>query len=146
MNILFFLTPKENVAYVYSDYSLRQVLEKMEFHRYASIPIIDPDGRYVGTVTEGDLLWAFKEHHITDLKSMEDITVMQIRRRMNNHAVHTSVDIEDLVGNAMNQNFVPVTDDRGVFIGIVTRKQIIIFLYEQYLKQKEGRTDGKKEF
>ena len=30
MNIMFFLTPKSNVAYIYSDYSLRQALEKME--------------------------------------------------------------------------------------------------------------------
>ena len=32
MNILFFLTPKNEVAYVDEDDSLRQVLEKMEYH------------------------------------------------------------------------------------------------------------------
>ena len=34
MNILFFLTPKSDVAYVEEDDSLRQVLEKMEHHGY----------------------------------------------------------------------------------------------------------------
>ena len=38
MNIMFFLTPKSNVAYIYDDYSLRQALEKMEYHRYSAIP------------------------------------------------------------------------------------------------------------
>ena len=51
LNILFFLTPKSEVAYVTNEYSLRQVLEKMEFHRYSSIPMLDRNGRYVGTIT-----------------------------------------------------------------------------------------------
>ena len=56
MNIMFFLTPKSNVAYIYDDYSLRQALEKMEYHQYSAIPMIDRRGHYVGTLTEGDLL------------------------------------------------------------------------------------------
>ncbi len=58
MNILFFLTPKSEVAYIYDDDTLRQALEKMEYHRYTAVPIIDhKDGTYIGTITEGDLLW-----------------------------------------------------------------------------------------
>lgn len=57
MNILFFLTPKEEVAYIYDTDSLRQALEKMEHHSFAAVPIISrADGHYVGTLTEGDLL------------------------------------------------------------------------------------------
>ena len=33
--------------------------------------------------------------------------------------------MDELYELAMNQNFVPVTDDEGIFIGIVTRKNII---------------------
>ena len=53
MNVLFFITPKSEVAYLYEDYSLRQALEKMEHYRYSAIPIIDRNGCYVGTMTEG---------------------------------------------------------------------------------------------
>ena len=56
MNILFFLTPKKEVAYVEETDTLRQVLEKMEYHGYSAIPLLSEDGRYIGTVTEGDLL------------------------------------------------------------------------------------------
>ncbi len=38
MNILFFLKPKSEVAYVHDYGTLRQVLETMEYHKYASIP------------------------------------------------------------------------------------------------------------
>ena len=47
MNILFFLTPKSDVAYIYDSYSLRQVLEKMEYHKYSCIPVISENGKYV---------------------------------------------------------------------------------------------------
>ena len=39
--------------------------------------------------------------------------------------------MEHLVASAMNQNFVPVVDDLGNFIGIVTRKDIIRYLSHQ---------------
>ena len=55
MNILFFLTPKSEVAYLYDDQTLRQALEIMEHHRYTAIPMISRLGKYIGTITEGDL-------------------------------------------------------------------------------------------
>ena len=69
MNILFFLTPKSDVAYIYDTFSLRQVLEKMEYHRYSCIPIIGENGKYVGTITEGDLLWGLKSRGDLNLKA-----------------------------------------------------------------------------
>ena len=56
MNILFFLTPKEKVSHIFNDDTLRQVVEKMEFHGYSAIPLLDKEGKYIGTITEGDLL------------------------------------------------------------------------------------------
>ena len=40
MNILFFLSPKQDLMYVYDDFTLRQTLEKWENNRYASIPVL----------------------------------------------------------------------------------------------------------
>ena len=56
MNILFFLKPKSEVAFIYDHSTLRQVLETMEFHKYASIPMLNKAGEYVGTMTEGSPL------------------------------------------------------------------------------------------
>ena len=39
---------------------MRQALERMKYHRYAAIPIIDDGGKYVGTLTEDDLHWEMK--------------------------------------------------------------------------------------
>ena len=116
MNIMFFLTPKSDVAYIYNDYSLRQALEKMEYHKYSAIPIIDRKGCYVGTITEGDLLWYIKNEEDLSLKDAEDVAVMSIPRRMDNLPVHVDSNMEDLISKALNQNFVPVIDDHNVFI------------------------------
>ena len=53
MNILFFLTPKSEVAYINDDDTLRQALETMEFHKYAAVPIVNRQGRYIGTLMRG---------------------------------------------------------------------------------------------
>ena len=110
MNILFFLTPKNEVAYVENDDTLRQVLEKIEYHKYTAIPMLNKNGKYVGTVTEGDLLRYIKEKWFLNM--------------------------EDLVDTAMKQNFVPVLDDADNFIGIVRRSDILKYCYKQ---SKAGR-------
>lgn len=99
MNILFFLTPKSEVAYIYEDYTIRQALEKMEYHKYSAIPIISKDGKYVGTITEGDFLWTLKNDLNLDLKGLEDVPVTDINRKMDNSPVSINADIEDLVIN-----------------------------------------------
>lgn len=134
MNILFFLTPKKDVAYVFNDDTLRQVIEKMEFHKYSCIPMISIDGKYVGTITEGDLLWGIKNQWNLNLREAEEIPITKIARRTDYQPVHIECNMEDLMDKAMNQNFVPVVDDQNNFIGIITRKDLIQYCYRKMEK------------
>lgn len=136
MNIAYFLIPKSSVAYLYDDCTFRQGLEKMRHRGYAAIPVISRDGRYVGTVSEGDFLWRILEPGASGQDgsfSMRDMERLQIRDilKSDRPPVRITVSMEDLVTSAMKQNFVPVVDDLGSFIGIVTRKDIIRYLSEQ---------------
>lgn len=131
MNILFFITPKEEVAFIYDDDSIRQVMEKMYHHRYSSVPMLSKDGKYVGTITEGDLLWGLKEFNLFSLKDTEDCPVTVFQRKHHYLPVHIETDMEDLIEKAMNQNYVPVVDDEGYFIGIIRRKEIIQYCYSK---------------
>ena len=117
---------------MYDDYSLRQELEKMEHHRYSAVPIINRKGNYVGTITEGDMLWNVKDKYLLDLHKAEDIPLAQIKRRWYNDPINVNCEIEDLVMTSMNQNFVPVIDDNQIFIGIIKRKDIIQYCYNCY--------------
>lgn len=136
MNVLFFLTPKSEVAHLHDDWTLRQAIEKLERSGYTAVPLIDRKGHYIGTVTEGDILWMLKKRYDMNLKSAEGVSVLAVERRMNFHPVSINASMEDLVQMSMNQNFVPVIDDNRIFIGIVTRKDIIRFCYEGYMKNK----------
>ena len=95
MNILFFLTPKSDVAYIFEDETLRQTVEKMEHRKFSCIPILNKEGKYTGTISEGDLLWGIKRLNIniTDLKEMEDVSIMAIPRRATYKPVHADADM-----------------------------------------------------
>ncbi len=141
MNVLFFLTPKSEVSYLRNDWTLRQAIEKLERSGYTGIPMIDREGRYVGTVTEGDILWTLKKRYDMNLKAAENIPITSIERRLQTRAVSIDASMEDLVQLALNQNFVPVIDDKEIFIGIVTRKDIIRFCYERYVQKEKGSVE-----
>lgn len=115
MNILFFLTPKSDVAYIFEDETLRQTVEKMEHRKFSCIPLLSMDGRYTGTISEGDILWGIRRLNInsTDLKEMENVSIMAIPRRATYKPVHADADMEDLLDRAINQNYVPVVDEIG---------------------------------
>ena len=132
MNILFFLSPKQDLMYVYDDFTLRQTLEKWENNRYASIPVLNRQGRYVGTLTEGDILWGLKKFHGLDLEAAEDIPISAFPHKRDYKAVTVTTDMPSLLQAAIDQNFVPVVDDRNVFIGMVRRTVILRDVYNKY--------------
>ena len=121
MNLLFFLTPKATCCYLYADYTLRQAMERMEHSGYSALPIL----------TEGDLLWATKKLCCMDFRDTEEHSIMEIAHRRDNLPVSVSTDMQDLLVKATDQNFVPVVDDKGDFIGIVTRRAIMRYFLEQ---------------
>ncbi|ENZ01316.1 CBS domain-containing protein [Clostridium thermobutyricum] len=135
MNIAFFLTPKNEVICENLEATMRQVMERMEHHGYTAIPIIDKSGRYVSTITEGDLLWKLKNTPELNFKNTESVKVKDIKTRRTHKSVSINANIESLISLAVNQNFVPVVDDEGIFIGIIKRSDIIEFCYKE-IKEK----------
>lgn len=125
MNIAFFLLPKQEVVCLSTEATLRQTLERMEHHRYTSVPILDRDGCYAGTVTEGDLLWYMKNNPELTFEQTHRVKLSDVQLRLAHRAVRIDANMEDLVSLAKLQNFVPVIDDMNRFIGIVRRSDII---------------------
>ena len=134
-SILFFLTPKAMCAYLYDDFTIRQALEKMEVAGYTSIPILSRKGEYRGTLTEGDLLWAMKNMCNMDMRQAEARRITEISRRKNYMPVRITASMQDLIERASQQNFVPVVDDYGAFIGLIPRKAIIQYLQDRLFRE-----------
>ncbi len=124
-NVLFLLTPKNQVACLVETMNVRQALEKMKAHGYMAIPLISSNGEYIGTISEGDLLWYIEKNGTFDYRKMEDTKITDLLRKGRAPAVKVDAGIEEVVENIVNYNFIPVVDDRNVLMGIVTRRRVL---------------------
>ncbi len=128
MNVAFLLTPKSEVVMLTNTMTLRQAMEKMEYYKFSAVPVLDKYGRYDYTLSEGDILWYIKEHmnlHM-NLKDLEKVRLGSIKRSRSIEAVSINASYNHVVEMTRFQNFVPVVDDAGIFIGIVKRSDIMM--------------------
>ena len=139
MNILRFMIPKSSVEYIEKSNTVRQALEKMRYHRYVAIPVLDEDGIYLGTLRNDDLFSYFLDNGTFDFKAAEHDSVMSILDKEYSKPLYHNASVEELIDNVKEHNFVPVVDDRGCFIGIVLRRDILNFLFKCY---EEGQKRG----
>ncbi|MDO5411216.1 MAG: CBS domain-containing protein [Lachnospiraceae bacterium] len=136
MNILFFLTPKSEVAYVSTDSTLQETLDIMEQYRYSVVPMIDREGRYSGIITEGDLLYNMKNSFSCSIEQISRTPISLLDTRRNYSPVSIDATLEEVFKKSMQQNFVPVVDDDNIFIGLVKRRDIIQYFYNKYIHEK----------
>ena len=129
MNIIEFIKPVGEVEFVYEDQTLLEALDKMEGPRFTSIPILKRDGGYAGTITEGDLLWFMRRKLDFQLKKADRVRVSDIPRHRDYEPVRLSANMDELIIKASNENFVPVLNENGKFVGIVTRKTILNYFF-----------------
>ncbi len=137
MNIPLLLQQKSTLAYLYDFNTIRQGLEKMKAHGYTAIPVLAKDGSYVGTVSEGDFLWHMINQDSGVLKEQEEYEISRIIRKNWNPAVRISATMDELLLRVMEQNFVPVVDDRNFFMGIITRKAVLEYFYQKLCEKKQ---------
>ena len=128
MNIFFFLKPKVEVSYLTENCSVQQAMQDMLRSGFTAIPVVNAKGTYVGTITEGDFLRLVLHY---PKEKLEQLTVGQVELRVHHRSVSIDAKLEDMVELVTEQNFVPVVDGRGMFCGIVTRRDVITYLYEQ---------------
>ena len=132
MNIMRFVVPKSLVEYVTADNTVRQALEKMRYHRYVAIPVIDDEGKYVGTLRNDDIFSYFLDSDGFSTRSAERDKVSELLDRNYSPPVYHNASMDELIEKVKEHNFVPVVDDRGCFIGIILRRDILNFLLEYY--------------
>lgn len=137
MNILRFVIPKSLVEYITEDSTVRQALEKMRFHRYTAIPVLNGEGKYLGTVHNDDLFRYFLESGSFKIRGAEKDPISLLIDPTYNKPLSHSDSMLTLIDRVKEHNFVPVVDDRGCFIGIILRRDILNFLSRFYLEGEE---------
>jgi CBS domain-containing protein len=141
MNILYFIHPKDEVSYLTSNDKLNTAVLRMRQNRFTAIPVITKKGEYFGTVSDGDFLHFILEHGRTDDTFLEKFTVADIVDKKKNPPAKVGSSLAAIMLQITDQNFVPVIDDRGVFIGIITRRDIIKHFSEKSAAKKTSEKE-----
>ena len=71
MNALNFLKHKSEVVFIYEDYSVKRAMDEFQVSGYTALPILSRDGRYVGSITEGDFLRFLLHYDLIDMSETE---------------------------------------------------------------------------
>ena len=143
MNIMRFVVPKSLVSYIDEGSTVRQAVEKMRYHRYVAIPVLDGEGKYVGTLKNDDILDYFLERASFDTRVAENSAVRDIVSKSSAKPLYHTASIEELIDKVKEHNFVSVVDDRGCFVGIILRRDVLNYLLKFYNENNE--TEGRKQ-
>ena len=131
MNIQSFLKPFYEITLVYDDQNLNEALKIMTKHRYTSIPVINRDQAYIGTLTEGDVLHYILSHaECLNPEELKKHLVGEVKRHRDYDPVSVESLMPTLLSKASHENFVPIIDQNEKFIGIITRKTLLDYFFE----------------
>ena len=125
MNVFDFITLKSDTSYIEYDSTVRQVLEKMDIYKLTNIPVIDKDGKYIDSISEGDVLRFMKNEANFNKRLTEKTPISKVSRYRPYKAIDIRSSFLELFNLSLEQNFIPIVDDLGTYIGIVKRKDII---------------------
>lgn len=125
MNIFSILIPKNTLTYLNANDTLDQAVAFLLGTTYTAIPVVDNQGRYVGIASEGDFLRAVMAHGRENLAKYK---VADIVNKDEGAKVLNTVEKDEIMERILDRNFLCVVDDRDCFIGIITRKSIILYL------------------
>ena len=128
------LMPKQATDHIEEGISLRNVLERFKYHKFSVVPVIDKEGKYKGTLSEGDLLRYIVELPNFNMALAEKISIDSIKRYRSYEPLSINDSLINIFSLSLDQNFIPLVDDRGLYIGIIKRKEIIEYLFEKKME------------
>lgn len=127
-SILSVFTPKKLTSYLLDTSTVREAIEVFDIHKYSVVPLVDKEGHYVGTLSEGDLLRHLKNILNYDIHEAEKTLVRDIPKYRPYQSLKVDSLLAEFFSLSLEQNFVPVVDDKGIYIGIIKRREIIKYL------------------
>ncbi len=136
INIARIMLPKVSTVCLCENDTVRQGMEAFQVHGYTAVPVISQEGKYLGSVTEGDFWRHMCRVGTTDRWEMEKYRIRDIFRPDFCEALPIEADVQTTVEIALRQNFIPIVDGRGSLCGIVTRQALIKYLAELALREE----------
>lgn len=118
--------------------TVEEVLRILVNSRITGLPVVDPAGKMVGVVSEYDIIQQFSENLAKPKSTRDDIFQMSIQYTPKARSVHTSTPLRNIVKRFIKYKYrrLPVVDDNGALVGIITRRDLMrVFYYRAKLNK-----------
>lgn len=119
-----FLVPADNVATVFYNHPLNHALLVLSKVGYSKIPVLDSEDHLVGLISLSNVVEKMMDLTGFSMDNLEGLTVADVME-VNVNCITASDELEDMLHFLVDQAFLPMVDENKVFVGIITRKEIL---------------------
>jgi len=110
-----FLTSAENLAVLIDTHNADHAILLLSQMTYSRVPVVTDKRKFVGTIGLRDILAYQMENGLSqEAMAKKDVAV-----------VAPDYTLTDVLHKLVDESFLPVVDEEGIFQGIITRKSIL---------------------
>ncbi|MDI1474503.1 cyclic-di-AMP-binding protein CbpB [Streptococcus taonis] len=118
-----FLTPAENLAVLIDTHNADHATLLLSQMTYTRVPVVTDEKEFVGTIGLRDIL-AYQMEQGLSQESMADTDIVHMTKK-DVAVVEPDYSLTDVLHKLVDESFLPVVDEEGIFQGIITRKSIL---------------------
>ena len=118
-----FLTPAENLAVLIDSHNADHAILLLSQMTYTRVPVVTDKKEFVGTIGLRDIL-AYQMEQELSQEAMADTDIVHMTKK-DVAAVAPDYTLTDVLHKLVDESFLPVVDEEGIFQGIITRKSIL---------------------
>ena len=118
-----FLTPAENLAVLIDTHNADHATLLLSQMTYSRVPVVTDKRKFVGTIGLRDIL-AYQMENGLSQEVMADTDIVHMTKK-NVAVVEPDYQLTDVLHKLVDESFLPVVDEDGIFQGIITRKSIL---------------------
>ena len=117
------LTPAENLAVLIDTHNADHATLLLSQMTYTRVPVVTDEKEFVGTIGLRDIL-AYQMEQGLSQESMADTDIVHMTKK-DVAVVEPDYSLTDVLHKLVDESFLPVVDEEGIFQGIITRKSIL---------------------
>lgn len=114
----------DKVAILDEDHTLDHAMLVLTHVRYSLIPVVNRQNKLTGLISLAMILNQVATLEEIDLSQLHDF---QVKEAMETDfpTITFDTEIEDVLNELVDRNFLCITNDKKEFVGIVTRKEVL---------------------
>ena len=118
-----FLTPADNLAVLIDSHNADHATLLLSQMTYTRVPVVTDEKEFVGTIGLRDIL-AYQMEQGLSQEVMADTDIVHMTKK-DVAVVTPDYALTDVLHKLVDESFLPVVDEDGIFQGIITRKSIL---------------------